>query len=73
MLTGHQCGTSMDKVITTRLLRFDLNEHSARHADLSKCELTRILSSRNSSSGGDSHCDRPPPPELPLTAVCGRL
>jgi hypothetical protein len=46
MLTGHQCGTSMDKVITTRLLRFDLNEHSARHADLSKCELTRILASR---------------------------
>ena len=50
----------MDKVITTRLLRFDLNEHSRQHADLSKCTLTHILM-RYSSAVPD-----PFPPEVAL-------
>ena len=59
--------TVMNKVTTTRLLRFDLNEYSRRYEDLSNCTLTHILL-KHSPTVPDVFLQ-----ELPLTAVCDRL
>ena len=59
--------TVMSKVTTMRLLQFDLNEHSQRHADSTKCDLTHVLR-RHSSAVSDPFLK-----ELPHTAVCDKL
>ena len=59
--------TVLSEVTTMRMLRFELSEHSLRHADSTNCNFTHIFR-RHSSAVSD-----PSDKELPRTAVCDRL